>query len=145
MHNDDMTFCVNVVKMLARRSRATRAQVGCVIWNKDLRTIVSLGYNGTAAGEDNMMERNNVTLDTVIHAEMNAIRKLRWYQRRKHLVLFVTHTPCMNCANVILDARIREVYYLENYGTHAGVEHMVSNRFTFTPRFTRCSTPAWVP
>ena len=125
MHNEDMTFCVNVCRMLARRSRATRAQVGCVIWNKDLRTIVSLGYNGTPEGEDNTMEQNNITLDTVVHAEMNALRKLRWYQRRKHLVLFVTHTPCMNCAHAILDARISEVYYLENYGTHAGVEHLM--------------------
>ena len=127
MHSEDMTFCVNVCRMLARRSRATRAQVGCVIWNRDLRTIVSLGYNGTAAGEDNEMERNNVTLDTVIHAEMNALGKLRWYQRRKHLVLFVTHTPCINCAQNIIDARIAEVYYLENYGSHKGVELLMKS------------------
>jgi dCMP deaminase len=121
MHQGDMQLCVNVAKMLAKRSRAMRAQVGCVIWHTEKRTIISLGYNGTPAGEDNTMELNNKTLDTVIHAEINAIKKLSWWTRRKHLVLFVTHSPCVNCANAIVTAGIRKVYYLDNYGTPAGL------------------------
>ena len=124
MHQRDMLFCVDVVKRLARNSRATRAKVGCIIWDVKKRTIVSLGYNGTPEGEDNQMELNNVTLDTVVHAEMNALRKLSWYQRKRHFVLFVTHAPCKNCAAEIVKSGIRKVYYLDNYGSAAGLEHL---------------------
>ena len=124
MHQRDMLFCVDTVRRLSRNSRATRAKVGCIIWDMKHRTIISLGYNGTPEGEDNEMERDNVTLDTVVHAEMNALRKLRWWEMRKHLVLFVTHAPCKRCAEMIVKHRIRKVYYLDNYGAPSGLEHL---------------------
>jgi dCMP deaminase len=124
MHQRDMLFCVDTVRRLSRNSRATRAKVGCIIWDMKRRTIVSLGYNGTPEGEDNEMERDNVTLDTVVHAEMNALRKLRFWELRKHLVLFVTHAPCKRCAEMIVKHRIRKVYYLDNYGAPSGLEHL---------------------
>jgi len=124
MHQRDMLFCVDTVRRLSRNSRATRAKVGCLIWDMKRRTIVSLGYNGTPEGEDNIMERDNVTLDTVVHAEMNALRKLRWWEMRKHLVLFITHAPCKRCAEMIVKYRIRKVYYLDNYGAPSGLEHL---------------------
>ena len=124
MHQKDMHFCVDTVRRLSRNSRATRAKVGCVIWDTSRRTIVSLGYNGTPEGEDNVMERDNVTLDTVVHAEMNALQKLRWWEMRKHLVLFVTHAPCKHCAEMIVKYRIGKVYYLDNYGAPSGLEHL---------------------
>ena len=124
MHQRDMLFCVDTVRRLSRNSRALRAKVGCLIWDMKRRTIISLGYNGTPEGEDNLMERDNVTLDTVVHAEMNALRKLRWWEMRKHLVLFVTHAPCKRCAEMIVKHRIRKVYYLDNYGAPSGLEHL---------------------
>ena len=124
MHQKDMLFCVDTVRRLSRNSRALRAKVGCLIWDMKRRTIISLGYNGTPEGEDNQMELNNVTLDTVVHAEMNALRKLRFWELRKHLVLFVTHAPCKRCAEMIVKYRIRKVYYLDNYGAPSGLEHL---------------------
>ena len=124
MHQRDMLFCVDTVRRLSRNSRAQRAKVGCIIWDMKRRTIISLGYNGTPEGEDNQMELDNVTLDTVVHAEMNALRKLRWWERRKHLVLFITHAPCKRCAEMIVKYRIRKVYYLDNYGAPSGLEHL---------------------
>ena len=124
MHQRDMLFCVDTVRRLSRNSRATRAKVGCIIWDMKRRTIISLGYNGTPEGEDNQMELDNVTLDTVVHAEMNALRKLRFWELRKHLVLFVTHAPCKRCAEMIVKHRIRKVYYLDNYGAPSGLEHL---------------------
>lgn len=119
MHENDIRFCVDVIRRLARQSRATRAQVGCVIWHVPTRRIISLGYNGTAAGTDNRMEMNNKTLSTVIHAEENALRKLglweRWWLLRES-VLFVTHAPCLKCSELIVNTRIPKIYYLENYG-----------------------------
>jgi len=124
MHPEDARFCVDVVRRLARNSRATRAKVGCVIWDMKHRTIISLGYNGTPEGTDNEMERDHVTLPTVVHAEMNALRKLRWYQRRRHLIMFITHAPCHACAMAMVKAGIRKVYYLDNYGKPTGLQHL---------------------
>jgi len=56
MHQLDLKLCVDVCRMLARRSRATRAKVGSVLWHPGKRTIISVGYNGTPEGEDNQME-----------------------------------------------------------------------------------------
>lgn len=122
MHPSDIQYCVDVVKITARRSRARRAQVGCVIWDVRKRSIVSMGYNGTPAGTSNVMEVDDKTLPEVIHAEANALRKLSrfaWFSRP--YVLFVTHLPCLNCAKMILQYPIQQVYYLENYGSAAGL------------------------
>lgn len=116
----DVLFCMDVVRMLAKRSRATRAKVGCVIWHVKKRTIIGLGYNGTPENEENIMEIDGKTLPTVIHAEVNALRKVSWWNCRNS-VLFVTHTPCESCAKKIVTSGIRKVYYLDNYGTPAGL------------------------
>jgi len=107
--------------MLARRSRATRAQVGAVLWHPKLRTIVSLGYNGTPEGEDNTMELDGKTLDTVVHAEVNVLRKVWWWTARQ-CFLFVTHAPCKSCAQQIISKGVKKVYYLDNYGDPSGIQ-----------------------
>lgn len=122
MHSGDLHFCVRTVRLLAARSRASRARVGCVIWHVPTRRIISLGYNGTPEGEDNTMEENNVTLNTVIHAEMNALKKLSWWEKfwlLKDCVLVVTHTPCANCTTAILETKIPTIYFLDSYGNHS--------------------------
>lgn len=125
MHSEDIKFCVRTAKLLATRSRATRAKVGCVVWDKKKRTIVGIGFNGTFPGEDNTMESNGKTLPTVIHAEVNAIGKVGWFVRRRS-VLFVTHSPCYNCAGEIVKSGIREVYYVEPYGDARGLQYLSS-------------------
>jgi dCMP deaminase len=126
MHPQDMQFCVDVVRRLSRNSRATRAKVACVIWDASRRTIVSLGYNGTPEGEDNQMEHDNKTLPTVVHAERNALRKLPWWNflNRSRFIMFITHAPCHECAKALVRHQIRKVYYLDNYGSSAGLEHL---------------------
>ena len=120
MHQLDMKLCVGVCRMRARRSRATRAQVGSVLWHPNKRTIISLGYNGTPEGEDNTMEADGITLDTVIHAEENVLRKV-WFWTSRHCYLFVTHAPCRRCAEQIIWKGVKKVYYLDNYGDASGV------------------------
>lgn len=123
MHKDDMKLCVDVCKLLARRSRATRAKVGSVLWHPGKRTIISLGYNGTPEGEDNTMEQNGQTLPHVVHAEENVLRKVSWWTSRK-CTIFITHAPCLNCAKLIVQKGIKQVYFLDNYGSAAGLEHL---------------------
>ena len=87
-----------------------RRQVGCVIVKDN--TIISIGYNGTPAGEDNNCEyADGKTLPSVIHAEDNAIRKLDLDQDLIGAVLFVTTAPCEKCCELILDAGIGHVVY----------------------------------
>jgi len=120
MHQLDMKLCVDVCRQLARRSRATRAQVGSVLWHPELRTIVSLGYNGTPEGLDNTMEADGKTLDTVVHAEENVLRKV-WFWTARKCILFVTHAPCQRCAEQIVRKGVKKVYYLDNYGDPSGI------------------------
>lgn len=121
MHPGDLHFCVRTVRLLASRSRASRARVGCVIWHVPTRRIISLGYNGTPEGEDNRMERDGKTLEHVIHAERNALQKLSWWERfwlLKDCILVVTHTPCVKCTEMILQTKISTIYFLDSYGSH---------------------------
>jgi len=126
MHRDDITFCMSVMNLLASRSRATRARVGCVIWHPQKRTIIGVGFNGTESGTDNTMEKDGKTLETVIHAEENALMKCSWWQLRKS-ILFVTHSPCLSCAMKIKKSGVRMVYYLEPYGKADGLEYLRSH------------------
>lgn len=124
IHNEDMRFAIQTARALASRSRATRARVGCIIWDKKLRTIVSLGYNGTLPGEDNTMEKDGKTLASVVHAEVNALKKLSFWAPASRYCLIVTHAPCLNCAAEIVASGIREVYYCEFYGSAAGLTYL---------------------
>jgi len=127
LSNGDLATSIFVARYLSTRSRASRARVGCVIWDTSLRTIVSIGYNGTAPGADNTMEIDNVTLPSVIHAEINALSKLSWVQRYKRsLVLVCTHLPCISCASAITKTKISHVYYLDNYGSLDGLRYLRS-------------------
>lgn len=116
----DIRIMMDVARTVARYSTAVRAQVGAVLFCKKRRNVVSFGYNGMPAGGSNICEDSGKTKAEVIHAEINALRKVGWWNRRK-LVLGVTHAPCVSCAEAILKAGIKEVYYLEPYGDMRGV------------------------
>ena len=121
IHEQDLQYAMQVATVTAQRSRATRARVGCVIWDLRIRSMVSMGYNGTPAGTSNVMEQNNTTLPQVIHAEDNALRKIKkftWF--RRPYIMVVTHMPCVTCSRLICSYPIQQVYYMENYGNHEG-------------------------
>ena len=108
----------------AECSTATRLQVGCVIV-KDNR-IISIGYNGMPSGWTNECETdNNVTKPEVLHAESNAICKLaRSSENGTGATAFVTHQPCMDCAKLLYQSGITEVYYVHEYRLTHGVDFL---------------------
>lgn len=119
-------FYFDVAKRVAELSHAKRLKVGAVIV-KDHR-ILSYGYNGTPAGFDNCCEVENVTKPEVIHAEMNAIAKISYHgDSCKDATMFLTHSPCVECAKIILQSGISNVYYLEDYRSTAGVDLLKSS------------------
>lgn len=106
----------------AQNSYCKRRQVGALIV-KD-KMIISDGYNGTPAGFENICEdENNVTKPYVLHAEANAITKVaKSGNSSDGATLYVTSSPCMECAKLIIQAGIRRVVYCENYHNAEGVK-----------------------
>lgn len=99
---------------LANLSKATRLQVAAFIM-RDGR-ILSTGYNGTPTGFSNQAEKAGKTLPIVVHAECNAICFAAKYGvSTEDTTLVVTHSPCMECAKLILQAGIRRVVFYKAY------------------------------
>lgn len=114
------------VNATASMSEAVRLKVG-VLFLRDNRIIVD-GFNGTAPGENNCCETEDcsATLDTVIHAEMNAVL----YSSRKGISLegtdvIITHSPCINCAKVLFGVGVASVSYINEFRTTDGLDYLV--------------------
>ena len=86
--------------------------------------IISDGYNGTPSGFENICEDSNgVTKPYVLHAEANAITKLaRSGNNSDQATLYVTASPCIECAKLIIQSGIRRVVYAEQYRLTDGVD-----------------------
>lgn len=110
--------------LYAELSTARRLKVGALVVKDD--RIISIGYNGMPAGWDNNCEHEvNGELKTkleVLHAETNAIAKLaRSSESGLDADLFVTHSPCLDCAKIIFQSGIRRVYYATDYRDDSGI------------------------
>ena len=115
---------MSCAKTFAELSYAKRAQVGCIIVKNN--RIISIGYNGMPSGWDNCCEDIYIEPDghssslrskpEVLHAETNAIAKVaQSSDSAEGASLFCTHMPCMDCAKLIHQSGISEVYYSEDY------------------------------
>ena len=105
----------------AENSYCKRRKVGALVV-KD-KAIISDGYNGTPSGFENVCEdADNVTKPYVLHAEANAITKLaRSTNSGQGATLYVTASPCIECAKLIIQAGIRRVVYGEKYRLDDGI------------------------
>ena len=106
----------------AENSYCRRRQVGALIV-KD-KMIISDGYNGTPSGFENQCEdENGLTKLYVLHAEANAITKIACSNNNSRgATLYVTSSPCIECAKLIIQAGIQRVVYSEQYRLTEGVE-----------------------
>ena len=105
----------------AENSYCERRKVGALVV-KD-KMIISDGYNGTPSGFENVCEdANNVTKPYVLHAEANAITKIaRSNNNSEGATLYVTASPCIECAKLIIQAGIKRVVYAEEYRSEEGI------------------------
>ncbi len=113
---------LRMARIWAENSYCKRRQVGALVV-KDQR-IISDGYNGTPSGFDNVCEdENNVTHPYVLHAEANAITKLaKSNNNSEDATLYVTASPCIECAKLIIQAGIKRVVYGEKYRLDDGLK-----------------------
>ncbi len=105
----------------AENSYCRRRKVGALVV-KD-KMIISDGYNGTPSGFENVCEDDNgLTKSYVLHAEANAITKLaRSSNNSDGSTLYVTASPCIECAKLIIQAGIKRVVYGEKYRLDDGL------------------------
>jgi dCMP deaminase len=68
------------------------------------------------------------TKSEVLHAESNAIAKLaRSNESGLDADLFVTHSPCLDCAKLIYQSGIKNVYFKENYRDDTGINFLTKS------------------
>ena len=111
-----------MARIWSENSYCSRRQVGALVVKNKM--IISDGYNGTPSGFENVCEdENGVTKPYVLHAEANAITKIaRSGNNSEGATLYVTDSPCIECAKLIIQAGIRRVIYARDYRLTDGVD-----------------------
>ena len=113
---------MRMARIWAENSYCKRRQVGALIVKNKM--IISDGYNGTPSGFENICEdENGLTMPYVLHAEANAITKIaRSNNSSEGATMYVTASPCIECAKLIIQAGIKRVIYGEKYRLEDGLD-----------------------
>jgi len=113
---------LDMARIWAQNSYCQRRQVGALVVKDSM--IISDGYNGTPSGFENVCEdETGVTKPYVLHAEANAITKLaRSNNNSDGATIYITASPCIECAKLIIQAGIKRVVYGEKYRLMDGIE-----------------------
>ena len=106
---------------ISKRSIDPRLKVGAVIVTDDNTQVLAIGYNGDEAGGSNVVESLEPGKSGCVHAEANALIHLDFNNPKKKK-MFITHSPCSMCAKYIINARIDEVFYINEYRDTTGVD-----------------------
>lgn len=116
---------IRMARIWAENSYCVRRQVGALIV-KD-KMIISDGYNGTPSGFENVCEdEDGFTKPYVLHAEANAITKLaKSHNSGDGATLYITASPCIECAKLIIQSGIKRVVYCDSYHSRDGLELLV--------------------
>ena len=113
---------LEMARIWAQNSYCQRRQVGALVVKNGM--IISDGYNGTPSGFENICEDDNgITKPYVLHAEANAITKLaRSNNNSDGATIYITASPCIECAKLIIQSGIKRVVYGEKYRLTDGIE-----------------------
>ena len=112
---------LEMAEIWAKNSYCKRRQVGALLVKNNM--IISDGYNGTPSGFENVCEENGVTKPYVLHAEANAISKVaKSGNSSEGATLYVTASPCIECAKLIIQSGIKRVVYKDEYRLTDGID-----------------------
>lgn len=113
---------LRMAKVWAENSYCKRRKVGALLV-KD-KMIISDGFNGTPVGFENICEdEEGRTKPYVLHAEANAITKVAESNNSsKGATLYVTTSPCIECAKLIIQAGIKRIVFAELYRLTEGID-----------------------
>ncbi len=113
---------MKMARIWAENSYCVRRQVGALIVRDKM--IISDGYNGTPSGFENICEDEaGKTKPYVLHAEANAITKVaKSNNSSEGATLYVTSSPCIECAKLIIQSGIKRVVYADSYHSMDGID-----------------------
>ncbi len=112
---------MQVARTMAQRSYDPRLKVGAIVVSADNTQMLSIGFNGNYKGGPHMHESPEPGKSGFIHAEVNALIKCDFnFGKKKHM--YVTHSPCRDCAKLIINAEIDRVVYGIQYRDPAGID-----------------------
>lgn len=116
---------MSVARTMSERSCDPRLKVGAIVVSEDNTQMLSVGYNGNYKGGPNEHESLEPGQSGFIHAEINALVKCDYnFPKKKHM--YITHSPCRQCAKLIINAEIAKVIYGELYRDPSGIDLLKS-------------------
>ncbi|MBI4499883.1 MAG: CMP deaminase [Gemmatimonadetes bacterium] len=115
---------MRMAEELGKRSTCVRLQVGTVVTDALLQNVLAIGYNGNARGLPNRCDTTVPGQCGCIHSEVNALVKAPGAVRDK--VVFVTNSPCVMCAKLMINSGVTHVFYRRAYRDPSGVELLSS-------------------
>jgi dCMP deaminase len=132
---------MDVAERFAKLSSAKRLNVGAIVVKDD--RIISIGYNGMPSGwvneceeiigQDEVGALITKSKPEVLHAESNAIAKLaRSNESGDGASIFITHSPCLDCAKLIYQSGIKDLYYKDNYRSEDGIRFLKKSNINVT-------------
>jgi dCMP deaminase len=110
----------DILKRISALSTSSRLKVACMLLRKDFTKIASFGYNGNYYNAPINPETNTEEeslepgKDGFIHAEQNVLAKFREHDPENYIV-FITHSPCKNCAKLLVNSGFKWIYWLDDY------------------------------
>jgi dCMP deaminase len=111
---------MRMAEELAKRSTCARLQVGTVLTDSALEHVVAIGYNGNVRGFPNRCDSDEAGKCGCIHSEMNALVKAPGQLPGK--VAFLTASPCVMCAKLMVQAKVSHAFFREAYRDPAGLD-----------------------
>lgn len=116
---------LDMAVVAATRSTCARLHVGAVL-ARDGR-VLSTGYNGAPAGRPHCAHRDDRPCRTAVHAETNAVAfAARHGVTVEGATLYLTHSPCLGCAGLLINSGVAEVVYLEPYRSDDGIRELTA-------------------
>lgn len=115
MTNRKLKLIEYILFATANASTAKKLKVGVLLMDED--RVIANAYNGTLPGAHNRCEdTNGKTLEVVLHAEDNLIAfcaKNGISMKGKDV--YITHTPCIHCAILLISAGIKSITIFNEY------------------------------
>jgi len=119
-------YFMEIAQVVAKRSTCLRNQVGAVIVID--KRILSTGYNGAPRNLQHCLDigcirqQQNIASGTrhelcrAVHAEQNAIIQSALHGvSTENATLYCTHQPCVLCAKMIINSKIKRVVFSNHY------------------------------
>lgn len=125
---------LQMAQVVARRSTCYRLNVGAILVSRD-NGLLSMGYNGASAslqhcgGEPCEHFSRQEKKCQVVHAEVNALLRYRENSKKQgYLKVYITHSPCLDCASHLVQAGVEEVYYETEYRDKTPLDFLVAQQ-----------------